>query len=167
MSNGSTLSETITMSQKLDENGVGRHRAVVTLSLTGTVEMGERRFEWAGLTNADNAGDLQTYARWALGRQLAQAVRDAARDTTATAEQGGWTTRVTWRGQGFPTVTVTIDGFTDFLVAAATARRVVDELVETMVPAATDPLRQQLARLAMPNIPEWFHPVHANPLAFP
>lgn len=167
MSNGSALTETITMGHKLEQNGAGSYHAAVTLSIVGEVEMGERRFDWAGLANANQAGVLQTYARWALGRQLWEVVRHGVRDTTATAAEGGWTTRVVWRGQGYPTVAVTVDGFTDFSDAADAARRVVDDLVETMVPGPKDVVRQQVARMGMVSLPEWFHPVRSNPSAFP
>lgn len=165
MSDESKVTETLTMSLFIDPAGNGRQRAAVILAVTGAVVVAERRFECLGLLNADQGKLLSVYARWAFARQILSAVQRDPGDIAATCEAGSWRTRVSWTDPTQMPVTVTVDGFHDFPIAANAAHAVVEELVATMVPADDDPLRQQLVNL--PNLPGWFTQVRANHRIFP
>lgn len=150
-------------------SGGGSQTATVSLAVEGAVTASPRDYKWAGVSTAEQGQSVAFLAQWAYGRALAAATRSHATGVSGEGGAAGWKTVVTWSSDDLPTVTVTLDGFTSVADARGQAKRVIDDLVRSLVPPDDqDHRRRALNAIVLPGgLEDWAEPLYRTAPSYP
>ncbi|WP_049975839.1 hypothetical protein [Azospirillum sp. B506] len=141
MTENPTVTSRVTMTRPRGAIRIEDHTATAVVGVTGPIAVEERPFTWPGLGAEDHVPMLLTFARWAIGRQLAEALRRPFDTTVASQTEDGWQTVFTWSGGGTLPITVTLSEFVSYAHADAAARKMVEAFIPTLVPDGGTVLR--------------------------
>jgi hypothetical protein len=160
--------ETITIGFDGDGFGSGRSFSEISLALTGQVTVEERKYRWDGIRGGSEAKWLATMARWALGRQLNEAItRYEPSSVRAVQKDEEWTIVIAWRKEVAFGIIVTLSEFTDLDHAKAEAKAAIEELIRDLVPDDNEAYRRSLIAAARPGNGEWANRLLTNSKAYP
>lgn len=162
-----TVTSRVSLSRPRGVLRVEEFPATAFVSVTGSIAVEERSFNWPGLYTEDQVPMLLMFARWVIGRQLAEALRHPFDTTVASQTDAGWQTVFTWTSAGTPPITVTLPEFVSYTHADAAAREMVEGFIPTLVPDRVDTLRHTKQPNLAAKPPQWIEHILATAAVYP
>lgn len=167
MTEKSTITSRVTMTRPAGATRTIQNHATAFVGVVGAIQIPEAEYHWPGLAGQDVVATLLFYARWAVGRQLANVLNAPAPAGTANQTADGWVTTFVWEVEDKLPVTVTVPSFGSFSQAEDAARAAIEAFIPTLVPGKDDIKRiSPIARLVA-SPPSWVQQINQSAAIYP